>query len=137
MASNPVLTLSTKGLLMGVAERLDYVYACYLGSQASQSFLYKGSVKSLQATIQEFGTEPSQLKSVIEADLTTMYMGVFDAVDVNVTVTTPATDGSNRFNIAIDLIVTDKGQTYSLGKELQSINGIVTQLLTSNNGFPP
>lgn len=134
MASNPLATLSRKGWLKGVAERADRQLAYYLASDASQSQLYKGSIRSLQATIQLYNTNGTRLGQAVEEDLNSLFNAIFDGVNVIVTVTDTATDGSNRYNIAIDVTITEAGVTYQLGETLQTINGVVQPLLSTNNG---
>lgn len=134
MASNPLPTLSRKGWLDGVAERADRQLAYYLASNASQTMLYRGNVRSLQATVQAYNNDATRLKSAVESDLTALYLAVFDAVSVNVTVTDTATDGSYRYNIAMDVVLTEAGQNYQLGNVIQTINGVVQPLLSSING---
>jgi hypothetical protein len=132
---NQVLSLSRKGFLTDVAERADRQYAYYLTSDKSQSFLYNGKILSLQATIQAVGNNQQKLQSQITQDINTLLGAIFDTATATITVGTPAWDGSNRFNITIQAVVTDNGVTYDLGSLLlQSDNGIVTKLTNANNG---
>jgi hypothetical protein len=132
---NQVASLSRKGYLTDVAERADRVFAYYLASDKSQSYLYAGNVLSMQATIQEVGNNQQKLQSQITQDLATLFNNVFDLAAVTVAITTPAWDGTNRFNIAISTTLTDAGTTYDLGTLLlQSQDGIVTKLVNANNG---
>lgn len=134
MPANSLLTASRKGILTGVAEKADRSLAYYLASDASQSNLYKGNIRSLQGTIQKVGNNAAALKNQVEADLFALYIGLYDAVSVTVTITDVAWDGSSRFNIQIDVILTQDGVQYSLGQLCQSINGVVQPLLNQNNG---
>lgn len=132
---NPVLSLSRKGLLTDVAERADRQFAYYYASDRSQSFLYNGQILSIQGTIQAVGNQQQQLQTQIQSDINVLLGAIFDAATATVTVSTPAYDGSNRFNITIEAVVTDNGVTYDLGTLLlQSDNGIVQRILTANNG---
>lgn len=133
MASNPLLTLSRKGLLKGVAERADRVMAYYVTTDLSQTYLYKGQVKSFQGTIQQFNNDKVLLRQQVTADLLAMFTSVFDLADVTVTIEDTAVDGSNRMNIVIDVIITEAGVQYSLGSVIQSINGVFTQLIQQNS----
>jgi hypothetical protein len=131
---NQLATLSRKGWLTGIAERADRVYAYYLTTNKSQSYLYNGNVASLQATIQEVGNNATALQTQVQNDLYTLYSAVFDAATVAVSVSAPAWDGSNRLNITIDVSVTENGQTYSLGTLQQSFDSITKQLVAQTNG---
>lgn len=134
MASNPLATLSRKGWLSGIAERADRVLAYYFTSDKSQSQLYHGRIRSLQATVQAHNNNGTRLGQAVEADLTALYTAIFDGASVNVTVTDTATDGSNRYNIAMEVVITEKGTNYQLGAVIQTINGVVQPIISRNNG---
>jgi hypothetical protein len=133
---NQVLSLSRKGYLTDMGEKADRIFAYYLTNDYSQSFLYKGNVTSLQSTIQQVGSADAlTLQSQVRSDLQSLFNAYFDLAVVTVTVTTPAWDGSNRYNIAIGITVTDNGVTQSLGTLLlQAQDGIVQTLTNANNG---
>jgi hypothetical protein len=134
MTSNPLATMSRKGYLTGVNERLDRQLAYYLTSDLSQTTLYQGSVRSFQGTIQQYNDNITGLQQAVEADLTALYSAIFDAVVVSITVNETSPDGTNRLDIVIDVIVTDAGVNYSLGQGIQSINGVATPLILAANG---
>lgn len=133
MASNPLASLSRKGWLRGVAERADRQFAYYLASNASQTTLYKGKVRSMQATVQRYNNNADGLKTAIEDDLTSLFQAVFDNATATVTVTDTATDGSFRYNIQMDVVITEGGVTYQVGSAIQSINGVLQDLINTNN----
>jgi len=132
---NYVLSLSRKGYLTDMGEKADRIYAYYLSNDFSQSELYRGKVVSLQSTIQQAGSDAQALQDQVRTDLQRMFSAAFDHASVAITVTDTAFDGSHRFNIAIDVTVTDNGVTQSLGTLLlQSQDGIVQTLTNANNG---
>lgn len=134
MASSPLFTLSRQGLLRGVGERIDRIMAYYLASNRSQSELYNG-VKSLQGTIQLYQNDPDRLKQTVQSDLTGLFAANFDDVTASVSIKDVSDfDNSQRMNIVMDIIVWDQGVAYSVGKELQTINGVVQSMITLNNG---
>jgi len=133
MASSPLFTLSRKGLLRGVGERIDRVMAYYLAANRSQSELYVG-VRSLQGTIQLFNSDPDRLRSQVEQDLIALFTPLFDDVAATVTIQDTSTfDQSNRMTIVMDVVVWKGTQPYSVGKELETINGVVQSMITLNN----
>lgn len=134
MASSPLFTLSRKGLLRGVGERIDRLMAYYLAANLSQSELYTG-VKSLQGAIQLYQSNPERLKQTVQSDLLNLFRSNFDDVTVTVSIKdTSAFDQSNRMNLVMDIVVWDQGTPYSVGKELETINGVVQSMITLNNG---
>lgn len=134
--SNAVLSLSRKGTLTDAFEKADRLIAYYLTSNISQSMIYNGNVLSFQGAIQEYGNgDALSLQNRITADLNTLLGSAFDSVQANVVVSTPAQDGSDRYNIQIAAVVTQNGTAYNLPQLLFSSNdGIVANLLTLNNG---
>lgn len=133
MVAGPLLTLSQKGLLRGVGERIDRLMAYYLAANRSQSELYTG-VTSLQGTIQLYNGDADRLQAAITQDLLRLFSNNFDDPQVTVTVTdTSSFDNSHRMTIAMDIVVWDSGVSYSVGKELESINGVVQPMITLNN----
>ena len=133
MASSPLFTLSRKGLLRGVGERIDRLMAYYLASNRSQSELYTG-VKSLQSTIQLHSADTTRLQEAVQADLIGLFTPNFDDVAVTVTLSdTTIFDNSYRMTITMDIIVWDAGTPYSVGKELETMNGVVQSMITLNN----
>lgn len=133
MPSNPLFTLSRKGLLRGVGERIDRVMAYYLASSPSQNELY-ANVVSLSDTIQKSNSDPTYLKTNIASDLQNLFSPIFDSVTVNVAVTDTSTfDHSNRLTITADIIVYEGGVPYSVGKELTTVNGIFQRMVDYNN----
>jgi hypothetical protein len=133
---NQVLTLSRRGFLTDPQEKADRLMAYYLSSDKSQSFLYNGLILSFQGTIQQVGNNNAQgLQNQITSDLNTLFGSAFDAVNAVVSITTPATDGTYRYNIAISVQITEDGNTYQLPELLfSSANGITQQLIALNNG---
>lgn len=134
MASNPLLTLSSKGLLTGVEERCDRLWAYFMTSNATQSTLYLGSVKSLSSIIAQTSPDLDAMRSQIQGEVSNLFNSYFDSALASVTITTPSYDGSERYNIAIDLSISEKGKDYSLGRVLESINGVLQPILDTNNG---
>lgn len=134
MANNPLLTVSRKGILRGIAEKADRKLAYYMTSDASQSILYKGSVRSLQSTVQQKGGDRLALEEAVQKDMEALYSGLYDEVTANISVKEQAWDGSQRFDIQIDVIITQDGVRYSLGRLIQSINGVVQPLIDQTNG---
>lgn len=133
MASGPLFTLSRKGLLRGVGERISQIFAYYLASNLSQSDLYIG-IRSLQGTIQHYNNDASKLQAGISDDLSALFGANFDDVSVTVTIQdTSSFDQSNRMTITIDVIVWEGQVPYSVGQVLETVNGIVQTMINTNN----
>lgn len=133
---NSVLSLSRKGILTDPGDKADRLMAYYISSDRSQSFLYNGQVLSFQGSIQAIGNNNAlALQTRITQDLNTLFGSAFDAVNAVVEVSTPATDGTYRYNIAMSVQFTENGVNYQLPQLLfSSENGITQRLFTLNNG---
>lgn len=133
---NQVLSLSRKGFLTDPGEKANQQMAYYLASNESQSILYDGAIRSFQGTIQSVGNNnPSLLESRITQDLNAIFGAVFDGATATVTVTSPAFDGTNRYNIAMAVQFVENGIPYNLPQILKSVtNGVVENLIDLNNG---
>jgi hypothetical protein len=133
---NPVFSLSRKGFLVDPGDKANQQMGYYLASDMSQSILYDGSIRSFQGTIQQVGNNnPSLLEARITQDLNAIFGAVFDGATATVSVTSPAFDGTYRYNIAMSVQFTEDGVPYNLPQILKSVtNGVVENLIALNNG---
>lgn len=78
-------TLSTKGWVTGMYEKIDLIFSYWLLSQYSQTTYHKGHVKSLQYIIKENGSNPPRLSDAVKKDLEDLLKPYIDHVDIRVT----------------------------------------------------
>lgn len=116
MSNNPVVTLSSKGILTQPNDKADELFGCFMLSNASQSNIYKGNVLSFPAIIQNNANNPSGLVSDTKQALTTLYSGHYDAVLVDVNIADVNDNTDNRYAVTINVAYNQEGQSYSLGK---------------------
>ena len=126
-----VPTLDTRGYLSGVGEKATELLTNFLTSNFSQSELFPGRVKSLQYFIQRRMGDFRAMGADIEDALNQLYSGHFDNVAVTVTIGEPDEDlgiSSSRYNIQINLTVTQSNQEFSLGKLLTIANSRIERI---------
>ncbi len=132
MAAN-VPSISTLGWVKGVAEKLDLLLSYYFVSENSQSNTYAGKVISLPYQIQQYGSDPINLKQSMTDTLTVYLERYFDAVDVSITTEVPLETDPNRIHITVDIIVTQNGVRASAGKLIETINSKLSNIFDINN----
>ncbi len=133
MANNPVPSLSGKGWIRDAKPKADKLMAYYLTSNFSQTNLFRGEVVSLPKQVQEFNSDPTALRDLIQDDLRRMLGRYFDQVTVEVTTDRPNKEDPARLNITLSVFVTQEGQTYSLGRLIETADGQVSQIMAINN----
>lgn len=126
-----VPTLDTRGYLSGVAEKAAELLTNFLSSNFSQSELFHGRVKSLSYFIQSRMGNFRAMGADIEDALNQLYSGHFDDIAVSVAITDPPSDlemSSARYNIQINISVTEANVTYSLGKLITIANSRIERI---------
>lgn len=129
-----VPTLSSTGWVEDVAHKADRLFAYYLTSEHSQSYLYYNNITSLTYHIQQYGSRPLLLQENIERDLRRMLMEYFDNVDLTIKVDEAAQGDPERINITFDCRVTQDGKRYSLGRLVRATQSKVIEFMEINNG---
>ncbi len=131
--ANPVGSLSEKGWINDVKPKADKLIGYYLTSNYSQSNLFRGEIVSLPKQVQEHGNDPVALRELIRTDLERMLGRSFDSVNVDVNTDQPNADDPGRLNITLRALVVQDGQTYSLGRLVESSKGQVNRIIILNN----
>lgn len=78
-------TLSTKGWVSGMYEKIDLIFSYYLLSQYNQTVYHLTHVKSLQYRVKEHGSDPANLADAVKSDIEKLLKPYIDHVDVRVT----------------------------------------------------
>lgn len=129
-----VPTLSSAGWLETVGQKADRLFAYYLTSEFSQSYLYHNNVTSMTYHIQQYGNRPLELQEVVQRELKAMLNSYFDDVELRVAVDEPAQGDPERINITIDCKVIQDGVPYSLGRLVKATQSKVIEFMELNNG---
>ncbi len=137
-------TLSTKGFIEDAYYKADRILSYFFLSDAYQSNIYFGKIASLPNDVKVSGADPLLLQKNISNGLTQMFtsstsangepLGYFDAAVVNVKVSrTEDKEGVNE-DIEINVILTENGKQYSLGKLVSVVNSKIKEIIDINNG---
>jgi len=130
-----VPSLSTKGWIQTVPEKVDKLLCYYFLSERSQSDWYK--IVSLPYQIATTGNQPSQLQQLVQNDLYDYFKRYYpENVTCEVTIKDKREDGSEiaRYEIQTSVIVVVDGINYSIAKLVSVVNSQITLLGNINNG---
>lgn len=113
-----VPTLSPEGWLKDLVSAANKLMDYFLASEHSQSDQFKGHVTSFPYLVQQSGHDPNELESNVQIQLSTFLRRTFEEVNVQVDSNNlDSPDG--RYNLTIDVMITDKGKQYSLGRLIE------------------
>lgn len=136
IAAKVVPTLSPHGWVHGTAEKVDFLLAHFFETEANQSYIFYGSVTSIQALIEQAMHDMFQLCKLIKDRLGDFLKRYFDAVVIECS-EQEATPGSNRTDIRLFVQVIDDGKEYSVGQLLREKNSKFTRVVNLNNTGDP
>lgn len=128
--SQPLPTLSTKGWVYGLNEKVDLIFAYYLASQHSQSLHHRGHVKSFQYTVKNYYSDPWMLSKTVQNELEELLKHHIENVQVEVTHKARDTGPQVDYFIKMDLI--HAGYRWENFKSV-GVNGSKFELLTNIN----
>ena len=139
-----VPSLSLKGWVTTVPEKLDKLLSYYFLSDHSQSDWFE--VFSLPYHVATKGHAPRQIKNLMENDLIRFFTRYFTVSDrdgnmgttptVNVTIVDTNANGIEigRYEIQTEIIVVVDGKQYSAEKAIQVLNSKISIIDRLNNG---
>jgi hypothetical protein len=130
--SAPVISLSTKGVLISPTEKVDALLAYFKASDANQTYLFKGRIANLSILCQKAGNDIPTLKRNI-IDVLQDHMGPhFEHVEISIRDDTD-TNESFRVNLYLSILVTQDGKSSDVAALLTTVNGKFEKITTFNN----
>lgn len=139
MTNNPpVPTLSTHGWVTNTAEKIDFLLAHWVESDAEQDTIYGNNVTNLQEVIQKYNDDPHRIASEIQNKLGAYLSRYYpDGVIVETSVT-PAKDQEpvNEFRMNIGVVIVFKvgDKEYKAPHQLSLIDSKFNAFTRINNG---
>lgn len=130
-----VPSLSTKGWIATVPEKVDKLLCYYFLSEVGQSDWYE--IVSLPYQVATKGNQPNQIKDLVESELYRYFLAYFpEGVEINVTIIDKRADGSDiaRYEIQTSVIVVVDRTQYSVARLVSVVNSQITILEKTNNG---
>lgn len=134
-AVTPVPTLSTQGWVTDPSMKFDKLLADFFLADHNQSYIYKGSIVTLQGLIEKNGNRINSLIGELQRSLTSYLERYYTAVDVEVKPeNNTITDPKGRMTLIISVGVNDKGTQKQFGRLLESNNGAMQRIKNLNDG---
>lgn len=121
--STPLITMERA--ITDIASKADYLVAVYFYSHDKQSVLTPELVLSLPSRMAAMGSDHMRLANQIEADLTVLLEGYFDAVQVSCE--TAREGESYKINASVNVI--EGGKNYSLATLLTTEGKLVKEIV--------
>ena len=124
-----IAALDTNGWIDDPVILGDYIFACSMLANKSQSIIFNDSVMSFQDTLAATAKEIIPLQQAMRKFFQDLYMRYFDTVDAQCI----CQEVDGRINMYITVIYTSKGSAYSLGRELSDITSKSMKIFEYNN----
>lgn len=132
MVKKPVPSLSNAGWLNEIQDKADKLLSYYLTTEYSQTHIYMDKVVSLAYHIAHYFKSPLDLRQKMTQDLEAYFGRYFEKCLVDIQIV-EMEESNSRLDIQLEIFVTEDGKTYSVGKEVKSLNGKVAEI--SNGKF--
>lgn len=133
MATSAVPSLSLAGFITDIASAVDRMLAYYLTSEYSQSNEFPGRVLSLQKQIQAYQHDDNMLRTKVREELEGYFSSICDASTIEVDTDHPNPDDPNRLNLTVSATIVKDGQSYSVGKLIETRNSITLNIFNLSN----
>lgn len=118
--SIPVPSLSEQGWLNAPDQKVDFLLAHFFEANASQSYLYRGTVNSMQNLIADHGEDIAALCQSITRTLETYFGKYFDNAVVETSHN--LADVSNKVTIKMRISVSIGDKTYTVNELIEQVN---------------
>ncbi len=122
-------SLSAEGLVTDIRKKADLAMAHFFASDYSQTNVFYSDVTSLSYIVQRYGSDSLELKQQMTLQLEEYLGRNFTTVQVEVDVDEILPQNATKFNIKLDVVVTEGGFSYSLGKLVEIQNGKTIQII--------
>lgn len=132
----PVPTMSTQGWVTDPAIKFDKLLADFFLADHNQSYIYKGSIQTLQGLIEKNGNQINSLIGELQQVLRTYLERYYTTVDLDVRPeNNMITDPKGRMTLIITVGVNDRGTQKQFGRLLEANNGAMQRIRNINDGI--
>lgn len=132
----PVPTMSTQGWVTDPAIKFDKLLADFFLADHNQSYIYKGSIQTLQGLIEKNGNQINSLIGELQQVLRTYLERYYTTVDLDVKPeNNMITDPKGRMTLIITVGVNDRGTQKQFGRLLEANNGAMQRIRNINDGI--
>jgi len=130
--AQPVLSMSTKGILYNPHAKADKLMSYYFTSNKSQSNLFQ-EIISLPYQIQVNSGKEKDTVTNVEIELRQYLANYFDQVDCTVRSDIPNPEDPGRYNLTVSVLIMQDGISYSLARLLEVQHGTIYKIINYNN----
>lgn len=128
----PVPSLSPKGYLTSITEKLDALMAHFYASDANQDHIHSGTISNLSIIVKEAGHNIPKFKADLQRTLEDYLGRMFDRVSVQVDDDIDTND-SNRVTVSYGIEVSQAGVRYDVAHQLSLVDGKFEKITRLNN----
>lgn len=134
MAGTFIPTMGIKGWINATSDVADYVVACFLSANPSQTVLFREETTSLPYLLKIYANRPNELEIQLQDHLDKKLKAAFGYESyANVTLDNDIDDDTKYTINFTGFIVTDS-KSYTLGWMVQIQNSRVVKIAKINNG---
>lgn len=129
-----VPTMSSKGFIITLGERVDTLLAYFFGSDYNQSDCYPEDTVTFQLLMEEYNNKPTELAIQTENALRKYFRCYFNIVEIKVEVDDPL---QTKYKLNIQIDVGDGNSISSAYRKSQDVHVHESQfklLIDNNNG---
>lgn len=128
-------TMGITGWINDFAAVADYLLACYITTNVSDSTLHAEQNTSMQYTLKEFANDMLTMEERMHDDLLAKFQVIFgDTAEVTVEISVEDENKPGQYTIRFTSTVYDGAQAYVVGRLVQYENGRVIKISKMNNG---
>ena len=121
-------TMSIFGITDDPGVITEKLFMYFITSEYSQSVTFYGEISSLKYILNQYATEPLELKNKIYEALVALYNKYFPTVDVNVNIVEDPVTKNKKLSINVTT-VTEDGVTSTIDEELKVSGSTITNIL--------
>lgn len=127
----PVPSLSDQGWLWARDQKIDFLLAHFFEANASQSYLFRGSVNSMQNILAEKGDDIVSLCQTLNRVLESYLGKYFDSATVEAIHN--LSDLSNKVTITLRITIVDGDKSYSVNELIEQVNSKFVRVVKQIN----
>jgi len=130
--AQPVLSMSSKGILYNVLAKADKLMSYYFTTNKSQSDIFQDII-SLPYQIQANTGKERDTVVNMQIELRQYLANYFDQVDCDVRSDIPNPEDPGRYNLTVSVLIVQDGISYSLARLLEVERGTIYKIINYNN----
>lgn len=131
----PVPTMSTQGWVTDPALKFDKLLSDFFLADPNQSYIYKGSIVTLQGLIEKNGTQINSLIGELTQAMRAYLERYYDTIELDIQPqNNMVTDPKGRMTLIITVGVQDKGTQRQFARLMEAEGGSMQRIRNINDG---